>query len=232
MNEFKQRVCFANKSLQTRGLVKQTWGNVSELDREQNKVYIKPSGVPYDALRPEDIVAVDVVSGVFLEGNGKPSTDLPTHLELYRTFPNIGGIAHVHSTYAVAWAQSESPIMCLGTTHADCFNGEIPLTRGLTVDEVAEAYEKNTGKVICELFAQREIKTDEVPGVLVSKHGPFTWGASAKDAVENAYVLEAIAEIAYLTVNISPHSKCLPMHIQEKHFERKHGDSAYYGQRQ
>ena len=229
-SEIYSAVFEANQSLITNRLVTHTWGNVSGIDRRRDQIVIKPSGIPYSEMRINDLVCVDLTSGKKVAGDKQPSSDLLTHLEIYREFPEIGGIAHAHSMYAVAWAQAEREIPCMGTTHADHFFGEIPLTRCLTPAEVSANYERNTGLVITELFRDRNLKPLEVPGVLVSKHGPFCWGKDAVSAAANAHVLEVVAKMAYLSCSLNNFAGDLPSHILEKHYQRKHGVNAYYGQ--
>lgn len=227
LETLKEAVYQANMELVERGLITYTWGNASGVDREKGIVVIKPSGVPYADLSPEKMVCVDLESGRVVDGTLKPSSDTPTHLELYRAFPVVGGIVHTHSTYAVAFAQAGMPIPALGTTHADYFYGDVPCARSLTADEVAEGYEANTGKVIIEEFEGRD--PGDIPGVIVRNHGPFTWGKDAQDAVFHAVVLEEVARMAYLTLTLNA-AASLERHILEKHYARKHGSSAYYGQ--
>jgi L-ribulose-5-phosphate 4-epimerase len=205
-----------------------TWGNVSGIDREKKLVVIKPSGVDYDKLTIDDMVVVDL-SGVAVEGTRRPSSDTPTHIELYKAFKEIGGITHTHSNYGTIFAQACKEIPCLGTTHADHFYGPIPLTRFLTKDEIEEAYELNTGKVIIERF--NKLNPSSTPGVLVAGHAPFAFGKNVADSVRNALVLEHIAEMALGTLQINPDIKVLPDYISEKHYQRKHGPNAYYGQK-
>lgn len=226
--ELKERVLAANLLLPKYSLVTFTWGNVSEIDREHGVVAIKPSGVEYDKLRAEDIVLVDL-KGEKVEDGLNPSSDLATHLELYRAFGQIGGVTHTHSRWATAWAQAGKGIPVLGTTHADYFYGEIPCTREMTEAEVRAEYEANTGKVIVEAFKDADAET--MPAVLVHSHGPFTWGSSAAKSVENAVVLEEIALMAYVARNIDPARKKMQDFLLEKHFCRKHGKNAYYGQK-
>ena len=227
-NELKQRVYEANMLLPKHGLVTFTWGNVSEVDRENNVMAIKPSGVEYEKLRPEHIVVLDLITGEVVDGNLNPSSDTPTHLELYRSFKNIGGVVHTHSPHGTAWAQAGRAIPAYGTTHADYFYGDIPCTRPLTKDEVESAYELNTGKVIVETF--KTIDPDAVPGVVVSNHAPFTWGTDADNAVHNAVVLEEVAKMAFMCESINPDIKRMPGYVLDKHYMRKHGKDAYYGQ--
>ncbi|MCD8091238.1 MAG: L-ribulose-5-phosphate 4-epimerase [Clostridiales bacterium] len=227
LEALKERVYKANMLLPKYGLVTFTWGNVSEIDRETGFFVIKPSGVDYEKMTAEDMVVMDL-EGNRVEGRLNPSSDTPTHLELYRAFPDIGGIVHTHSTYATAWAQAGRGLPCYGTTHADYFYGEIPCARNLTKEETEEAYEKNTGKVIIETFKGRN--PVYVPGVLCKNHGPFTWGKNAAEAVHNAVVLERVAEMNAWTERINPKADTTPDYMQNKHFMRKHGENAYYGQ--
>jgi L-ribulose-5-phosphate 4-epimerase len=229
LEALKEKVYEANMELARRGLVLYTWGNVSGIDRERGLFVIKPSGVPFAALRPEDMVVMNV-SGEKVAGKLKPSSDTKTHLALYHAFAEIGGVAHTHSACATAWAQSGEDLPCFGTTHADYFYGAVPCARGLTRTEIDEAYEANTGKVIAETFAQRKINPAFVPAVLCRNHGPFAWGASAGEAAEHAAVLEEAAKMALFTKQINPDAAPAPQNILEKHFLRKHGRNAYYGQ--
>ncbi len=229
LEQLKQQVYEANMELPRRGLVTYTWGNVSGIDRESGLFVIKPSGVEYDELRPEDLVVLDL-NGNKVEGKLNPSSDTKTHIELYKAFPELGGIVHTHSTHAVAWAQAGRDIPCFGTTHADYFYGPVPCARALTQEEIDEDYEKNTGKVIIEAFQGRNIQPLHVPGVICSSHGPFTWGKDAAQAVYHAVVLEEVAKMALLTLQIDPNAAPAPQRIQDKHFLRKHGPNAYYGQ--
>lgn len=229
LEALKQQIYEANMELPRRGLVTYTWGNVSGIDREKGLFVIKPSGVDYEKMRPEDMVVMDL-EGNQVEGSLRPSSDTPTHLELYKAFPEIGGIVHTHSTYATAWAQAGRGISCYGTTHADYFYGEIPCARNLTAEEIEEGYEKNTGLVIAETFKGRNPRY--VPGVLCKNHGPFTWGKDGAEAVHNAVVLEEIARMNLLTEILNPGGdNTTPQCMQDKHFLRKHGPNAYYGQR-
>ena len=229
LEQLKQQVYEANMELPKRGLVTYTWGNVSGIDRESGLFVIKPSGVEYDELRPEDLVVMDL-NGNKVEGDLNPSSDTRTHLELYKAFPDIGGVVHTHSPHAVAWAQAGRDIPAFGTTHADYFYGPIPCARALTQEEIDEDYEKNTGKVIIEEFTKRGIQPMHVPAVVCSSHGPFSWGKDAAQAVYHAVVLEEVAKMALLTLQIDPNAAPAPQRIQDKHFLRKHGPNAYYGQ--
>lgn len=228
IKELKQEVYNANLKLVEYGLVTLTWGNVSGIDRSNNLIAIKPSGVDYDKMSLEDIVVLDL-DGKKVEGNLNPSSDTPTHIELYKAFSKIGGIAHTHSINATIFAQAQMEIPCFGTTHADHFYGNIPLTRILNQKEVNEGYEKYTGRVIIERFA--DLDPISTPGVLVSSHAPFAWGKSATDAVKHAFILEKVAEMALQTVALNPEIDPIEDYILEKHFQRKHGPNAYYGQK-
>ena len=227
LEALKMQVYKANMELPRRGLITYTWGNVSGIDRATNYVVIKPSGVDYELLKPDDMVIIDL-EGNKIEGKYKPSSDTPTHLELYKAFPEIGGVVHTHSPWATSWAQAGRSIPCYGTTHADYFYGSIPCARSLTQDEIENDYEKNTGLVIIETF--KALNSSFVPGVLCINHGPFTWGKDAMEAVHNAVVLEEVAKMAFQTEQINAHVKPAPEAIKEKHFMRKHGKNAYYGQ--
>lgn len=229
LEELKVRVLRANLLLPELDLVKFTWGNVSEIDREKGIIAIKPSGVDYENLTADDIVLVDL-DGNIVEGKLRPSSDTATHIELYKAFSDIGGVVHTHSEWAVSWAQSGRGIPCYGTTHADCFYGEIPCTREMTDEEIESAYEKNTGIVIAETFMKRNIDPMAVPGVLCVNHGPFSWGKNGHDAVHNAAVLETVAEMATKTELLNPSVKPVKQAILDKHYFRKHGKNAYYGQ--
>ncbi len=229
LEKLKDEVCAANLELVKKGVVIYTWGNVSGIDREKNLVVIKPSGVDYDTMKPEDMVIVDLNTGVAVESKYKPSSDTPTHLEIYRCYKNIAGIVHTHSVNAVAFAQAGVPIHALGTTHADYFYGDIPCTRQLTEKEVVEDYELNTGKVIVETLDELKIDPLSIPGVLVKNHGPFTFGNSPANAVYNAVVLEKIAEMSIKTLFLNP-AASMKQYILDKHYLRKHGANAYYGQ--
>lgn len=226
--EIKERVYRANMRLKTSGLVVLTWGNVSEIDRERGCVVIKPSGVSYDVMTPEDMVVVDL-NGNVIEGRLNPSSDLPTHLMLYQAFGNIVGITHTHSRWATIFAQAGKCIPPLGTTHADTFYGAVPITRKLTSKEICSEYEKETGKVIIEVF--KEIPPVDIPAVLVNSHGPFTWGESADKSVENAIILEEVAMMAWNSLNINPNIE-FQKDLLDKHYLRKHGKNAYYGQKE
>mgnify|MGYP000105254209 CR=1 FL=1 len=230
LETLKEAVCAANLELVKRGVVIYTWGNVSGIDREKGLIVIKPSGVPYESMTAGDMVAVDVETGETVEGKWKPSSDTETHLALYRAFPEIGGVTHTHSVNAAAFAQAGLDIPALGTTHADYFFGPIPCARSLTPEEIDEAYETNTGKVIIETFETRGINPVYTPGVLCTNHGPFTWGKDAAEAVHNAVVLEEVAKMATRTELINPKVQPAPDCIRDKHFFRKHGANAYYGQ--
>ncbi len=223
----RERVCAANRDLPARGLVLYTFGNVSGIDREREVFVIKPSGVPYEDLTPDDMVIVDL-HGRVIEGRGNPSSDTPTHTVLYRRFPGIGGIVHTHSTYATAWAQAGRAIPCLGTTHADHVPGEIPCTRVMTDDEIRGPFETLTGELIAELFRHRSAA--DTPMALVAGHGPFAWGETPEKAVYHAAVMEELAKIAFATVLLNPEVRPLCPALLERHYNRKHGPGAYYGQ--
>lgn len=229
LEELKRQVCAANLELAARGVVIYTWGNVSGIDRETGLVVIKPSGVPYEGMQPADMVVVDL-EGHVVEGHLRPSSDTPTHLALYRAFPEIGGVVHTHSTNAVAFAQAGRDIPALGTTHADYFYGPVPISRSLTKEEVEEDYEGNTGKVIVETVKAHEKETLAVPAVLVRNHGPFTWGKTPEEAVYHAVVLEEVAEMTMKTLLLNPNAS-MDSYILDKHYQRKHGPKAYYGQK-
>lgn len=226
----RKKVWEANLLLPKYNLVTFTWGNVSEADREQGVFAIKPSGVAYETLQPEDIVVLDF-QGNQVAGSLNPSSDTKTHLELYRAFPEVGGIVHTHSPYAVAWAQAGKDIPCYGTTHADYFYGAIPCARNLTEEEIQEDYEKNTGLTIVETFRTREINPVYVPGVICRSHGPFAWGKDGMEAVYHGVVLEEVAKMAVFTRQIDAAASPAPQCIVEKHFSRKNGPNAYYGQK-
>lgn len=229
LQELKRQVYEANMLLPKYGLVTFTWGNVSAIDRESGLFVIKPSGVEYESMKPEDMVVMDL-NGNRVEGKLRPSSDTPTHLELYKAFPEIGGIVHTHSSYATSWAQAGRSIPCYGTTHADYIYGEVPCVRCLTKEEIDEAYETNTGKLIVSEFKRSKKEITAVPAVLCKNHGPFTWGKDAKDAVHNAVVLEEVAKMAYRTESINSKVEPAPQELQDKHYYRKHGAGAYYGQ--
>lgn len=229
LEELKKLVYEANMELPKYGLVTFTWGNVSAIDRESGLFVIKPSGVPYEKLSPEDMVVMDL-DGNKVEGRYNPSSDTPTHAELYRAFPQIGGVVHTHSPWATSWAQAGRSIPCYGTTHADYIYGEVPCLRTLTEAEIEEAYEKNTGLLIVNEFQKRNIDVVAVPAVLCKNHGPFAWGKNAEEAVHNAVVLEEVAKMAARTEWICPEVKPAPQELQDKHYYRKHGANAYYGQ--
>jgi len=228
LEELKQQVCEANLELVKEGLVIQTWGNASGIDREKAVVVIKPSGVPYASMKPQHMVVVSLETGKVVDGYLKPSSDTPTHLVLYRAFPKIGGVVHTHSLHATAWAQARRSIPAYGTTQADYWYGEVPCTRLLTPREIKEDYEVNTGRVIIATFK----KSDPLqhPAVLVASHGPFTWGANVGEAVHNAVTLEFVARLASETLRLNPKTKPMQRVLLDKHFLRKHGPKAYYGQ--
>lgn len=229
LDDLKRQVCEVNLRLVHDGLVILTWGNASAVDRERGIVVIKPSGVPYDDMRPEHMVAVSLETGAPVEGTLRPSSDTPTHVALYRAFTGIGGIVHTHSLYATAWAQSGRDLPALGTTHADYFYGAVPCTRAMTPDEIATDYEGHTGLVIVERLAGRDPL--DMPAVLVASHAPFAWGATVAMAAENALVLEYTARLASETLRANPAAGEMPRALLDKHFLRKHGPGAYYGQR-
>ncbi|MEG2828660.1 MAG: L-ribulose-5-phosphate 4-epimerase [Edwardsiella sp. (in: enterobacteria)] len=228
MERLKQQVYQANMALPRHGLVTFTWGNVSAIDRQRGYVVIKPSGVAYEALTPAEMVVVDL-DGRIVAGALRPSSDTPTHLALYRRYPQLGGIVHTHSTHATAWAQAGRAIPALGTTHADYFDGDIPCTRALSAAEIDHDYEHHTGRVIIETLAQRD--PSHMPGIVVHQHGPFAWGESAAQAVHNAVVLEEVAKMAWIAYSLNPRLDPLDRALRDKHFRRKHGPNAYYGQR-
>jgi len=228
LEALKQKIYEANMLLPAHHLVTFTWGNVSGIDRENGLVVIKPSGVSYDDMKPEDMVVVSLETGATVEGDLNPSSDTPTHLALYRAFPNIGGVVHTHSTYATAWAQAGMDIPNIGTTHSDYFHKDIPCTGDMTEEQVKGQYELETGNVIVERF--EGINPDHTPGVLVKNHGPFTWGKNPADAVYNAKVLEQCAQMAYISFTLNPQTGMNPL-LVEKHYSRKHGPNAYYGQK-
>ena len=229
LEELKKIVCQANLELPKYGLVTFTWGNVSAIDRESGLVVIKPSGVDYDGMQPEDMVVVDL-DGKVVEGKYKPSSDTPTHVALYKAFPALGGIVHTHSRWATTFAQAKMGIPALGTTHGDYFYGEIPCTRLMTPQEIAGEYEKETGNVIIETFKERNIDAAQVPAVLVASHGPFAWGKDDMNAVHNAVVLEEVAFMALNAMQLNPGLGAMQQELLDKHYLRKHGANAYYGQ--
>ncbi|MBR1740112.1 MAG: L-ribulose-5-phosphate 4-epimerase [Ruminococcus sp.] len=228
LEELKEKVLRANLLLPEYGLVKFTWGNASEIDRKSGLVVIKPSGVEYSNMKAEDMVVVDL-DGNIVEGNYRPSSDTPTHLELYKAFDDIGGIVHTHSKWAVSFAQAGRGIEAMGTTHGDCFYGEIPCTRKMTPEEIAGEYEKETGTVIIEAFAGK--KASEIPAVLVHSHGPFTWGKDSIEAAHNSAVLEEVAFMNFHALMLEPGAGAMQKELLDKHYLRKHGENAYYGQK-
>jgi len=230
LDDLKQQVLKANLALPRYGLVTFTWGNVSAVDRESGLVVIKPSGVEYDDMTVDDMVVVDLKTGAVVEGKKKPSSDTQTHLALYRAFPTIGGIVHTHSRHATIWSQAGQDLPSWGTTHADYFYGDIPCTRLMTEAEIAQDYELETGHVIIETFRQRDIEPAEVPAVLVHSHGPFAWGPDAETAVHNAVVLEEIAYMGIFSRQLTPQLPNMQQELLDKHYLRKHGKNAYYGQ--
>ena len=229
LEELKKKVYKANMELPKYGLVTFTWGNVSEIDRESGLFVIKPSGVPYDELTPEDMVVMNLL-GEKVEGKYNPSSDTPTHLELYKAFDKIGGVVHTHSSWATSWAQAGRSIPCYGTTHADYIYGEVPCLRVLNKEEIADAYEQNTGLLIVKEFTDRKLDVTAVPAVLCKNHGPFAWGKDSMEAVHNAVVLEEVAKMAARAELINPKVQPAPQELQDKHYFRKHGANAYYGQ--
>jgi len=230
LEKLKKEVFEANLQLVKQDLVIYTWGNVSGIDREKGLVVIKPSGVDYDIMTIDDMVVLNL-EGEIVEGTLKPSSDAATHLELYRCFKDIGGVVHTHSSWATSWAQAGRDIPCYGTTHADYFYGSIPCTRALTKDEIQNNYELNTGKVIVETFRERNLKSLEVPGVVITSHGPFSWGKNPIDAVHNAKVIEEVSKMAYRTEKIEHSVTHIDPNLLNKHYLRKHGANAYYGQK-
>ena len=229
LEALKQQVYEANMELPKRGLITYTWGNVSGIDRESGLFVIKPSGVDYDLLKPEDMVVMDL-NGNRVEGTMNPSSDTPTHVELYKAFPEIGGIVHTHSPHATAWAQAGRGLPCYGTTHADYIYGPVPCVRCLIKEEIEDAYEENTGHLIVNEFKRLGKDPKAVPAVLCKNHGPFAWGKDAREAVHNAVVLEEVAKMAYRAETINPRIQPAPQELQDKHYNRKHGKNAYYGQ--
>jgi len=229
LEELKSEVCRANLDLVRHGLVIFTWGNVSAIDPSRRYVVIKPSGVSYELMKPEDMVVLDL-DGNVVEGDLRPSSDTPTHLEIYRRWSEVGGVVHTHSTYATAWAQSGVDLPNIGTTHADYFHDAVPVTEPMTEAEVKGDYELETGRVIIRRFASGNINPVHTPAVLVRNHGPFTWGATAAKAVENSVVLEQVARMAFISYSVNPALEMNPL-LVEKHFSRKHGPNAYYGQK-
>ena len=231
LEKLKAQVCRANLDLVAKGLVIETWGNASGVDRDRGLAVIKPSGVPYAGMKPKHMVVVSLADGQVVEGNLKPSSDTPTHLVLYRAFPKIGGVVHTHSLFATAWAQAQRGLPSYGTTQADYWYGDVPCTRLLKPSEIRNDYEANTGEVIVETFKKLKFDPQQHPAVLVASHGPFTWGKDVADAVHNAGVLEFIAQLASETLKINPKLKPMQSVLLDKHFLRKHGPSAYYGQK-
>ena len=227
LESLRTEVLEANLELVRRGLVLYTFGNVSGISRSGGLVAIKPSGVPYESIQVGDIVVTDL-EGIVVEGSLRPSSDLATHLELYKAFPNIGGVAHTHSEFATAWAQAQRPIPCFGTTHADYFHGPVPVTNTMSSGDIAGDYEKNTGMEIIRTF--RDLDYERVPAVLVANHGPFSWGRDAAAAAHNAVILEHVARVACRTIAIKPDAQKVSADLHDKHFLRKHGAKAYYGQ--
>lgn len=230
LEELKEKVLKANLDLVKHGLVIFTWGNVSGIDREKGLVVIKPSGVSYDDMKADDMVVVDLNTGKVVEGDLRPSSDTPTHLAIYRAWPEVGGVVHTHSTYATAWAQAGIDFPNIGTTHADYFHNAVPCTSDMTEEEVKGDYELETGNVIVNRFNEAGINPMHTPGVLVKNHGPFTWGKSPAEAVHNAVVLEQVAKMAFVAYQVNPALTMNPL-LVEKHFSRKHGPNAYYGQK-
>lgn len=230
LEELKKSVCDANLDLIDKGVVIYTWGNVSGISNDRKYMVIKPSGVNYDNMCPHDMVVVDIISGKVVEGKWKPSSDTKTHLEIYKSFPDIKGIVHTHSVNAVAFAQAGKAIPALGTTHADYFYGEIPCTRELSEQEVMDAYELNTGKVIVETIRKLNYNPMAIPGIVVKNHGPFAWGTSPANAVYNAVVMEKVAEMDIKTLILNPNAG-MKQYVLDKHYMRKHGQNAYYGQK-
>lgn len=229
--ELRERVVAANRALADAGLVVLTFGNASAADRDAGVLAIKPSGIAYDMLRPDDVPVVDLESGEVVSGAQRPSSDTPTHLALYRAFDRVGGVVHTHSPFATAWAQAQRDLPCLGTTHADHFRGAVPVTRSLSAAEIAGEYEERTGAVILEAFAERGLEPLEMPAALVASHGPFVWATDVERAVENAVALEAVAASAYRSIVLAAGLETISAELLDKHFSRKHGAAAYYGQR-
>ena len=230
LEDLKEKVFKANLDLVKHGLVIFTWGNVSGIDREKGLVVIKPSGVDYDVMKASDMVVVDLHTGKVVEGDLNPSSDTPTHLAIYRAWPEVGGVVHTHSTFATSWAQAGDDIPNIGTTHADYFHNAIPCTESMNREEVEGQYELETGNVIVRTFAERNINPIHTPAVLVKNHGPFAWGKDAHEAVHNAVVMEQVAKMASIAYLVNPHLTMNPL-LVEKHFNRKHGPNAYYGQK-
>jgi L-ribulose-5-phosphate 4-epimerase len=228
--ELRERVVAANRALADAGLVVLTFGNASAADRDAGVLAIKPSGIAYDMLRPDDVPVVDLESGEVVSGAQRPSSDTPTHLALYRAFDRVGGVVHTHSPFATAWAQAQRDLPCLGTTHADHFRGAVPVTRSLSAAEIAGEYEERTGAVILEAFAERGLEPLEMPAALVASHGPFVWAMDVERAVENAVALEAVAASAYRSIVLAAGLETISAELLDKHFSRKHGAAAYYGQ--
>lgn len=229
LEELKEEVFEENLELVEKKLVIYTWGNVSGIDRESKIFAIKPSGVDYDIMKSDDMVLIDL-EGKKIEGKYKPSSDTATHIELYKAFPEIGAIVHTHSSYATSWAQARKDIPAFGTTHADYFYGDIPCARALTKEEIENDYEKNTGLVIIETLKERNINPMDIPGIIIASHGPFAWGKDSRQAVYNAVVLEELSKMAYRTIQINPNIKSVEKYLLDKHYFRKHGKNAYYGQ--
>ncbi len=229
LEELKKRVYKENMRLKESGLIILTWGNVSAIDRDKGLVVIKPSGVPYELMKEEDMVVTDL-DGNVVEGQLKPSSDLLTHLELYKAFPHIKGVVHTHSTFAVSFAQAGKELKAYGTTHADSFYGDVPCTRKLSKEEIDNGYELNTGKVIVETFQDKDYEA--IPAVLVKNHGPFTWGSSVENAVETAIILEEVSKMAYLSETLNNNIEKVDKYLLDKHYFRKHGKNAYYGQKE
>lgn len=231
LDELRAEVAAANTAIDRAGLVTLSFGNVSGVDRDAGVLVIKPSGAPYATLRPEDLVVVSLDDGRVVEGEMRPSVDTPTHRVLYQAFPDVGGVVHTHSPYASAWAQAGKPIPCFGTTHADFFRGDVPVTRALRPEELGDAYEADTGRVIVETLQRAGRSPVEAPAVLVASHGPFTWGRTPTAAVETAVALEAVAAMAFRTLALEASTSEIGEELLSRHFDRKHGAGAYYGQR-